>query len=60
MDERPNGWPLQRNWEGVSMLDVILNKDRLIYFFIISFNKHFNLKNCIRCMYYICMYATHV
>ncbi|XP_023320655.1 uncharacterized protein LOC111695519 isoform X2 [Eurytemora carolleeae] len=27
MDERPNGWPLQRNWEGVSMLDVILNKD---------------------------------
>ena len=44
MDERPNGWPLQRNWEGVSMLDVILNKDGLIYFFIISFNKHFHLK----------------
>ena len=30
MDGRPNGFPLQRNWEGLNMLDVILNKDRLV------------------------------
>ena len=28
MDERPNGFPIQRGWEGVNMLDVIKNKDR--------------------------------
>ena len=27
MDPRPNGWPMQRDWQGINFLDVINNRD---------------------------------
>ena len=28
MDPRPNGFPIERGWQGINKLDVLDNKDR--------------------------------